>query len=80
VHPPHRHHLVLCDLTPDGFNRTFYDDQHISVIQNHVFAFECPPYRGDNPEAHTLSNPSGSKELILLLVVNKFGETQYGKR
>ena len=67
---------------PDGFHRTFYDDQHISVVHAHdlVFAFECPPYRGDNPEAQSTVNPSGSKELILVLVVNKFGQTQYGKR
>ena len=45
-----------------------------------MFGFECPPYRGDNLEAITNSNPSGSKELILILVINKFGKTQYGKR
>lgn len=70
---------MLCDLAHDGFQRTFYDDQHISVIQSHAFAFECPPFRGDNQEGHAASNPSGSKELILILLVNKFGQTQYGK-
>ena len=45
-----------------------------------MFGFECPPYRGDNLEAVTHTNPSGSKELILILVINKFGKTQYGKR
>jgi ubiquitin C-terminal hydrolase len=77
-----RRHLVLADLHPDGFHRTFYDDQHISVIYSNdlVFAFECPPYRGDNPEALTQTNPSGSKELILILVVNKIGQTHFGRR
>ena len=77
-----RRHLVLADLHPDGFHRTFYDDQHISVIYSNdlVFAFECPPYRGDNPEALTQTNPSGSKELVLILVVNKIGQTHFGRR
>ena len=74
--------MVLTDLLPTGFNRTFYDDQHLSVINSGdlIFAFECPPYRGDNPEAISQVNPSGSKELMLVLVVNKLGLTQYGKR
>ena len=77
-----RYHMVLTDLLPNGFNRTFYDDQHLSVIKSGdmVFGFECPPYRGDNPEAITQANPSGSKELMLMLVVNKLGQTQFGKR
>ncbi len=77
-----RYHLVLVDLLPTGFNRTFYDDQHLSVINSGdlVFGFECPPYRGDNPEAISQANPSGSKELMLVLVVNKIGHTQFGKR
>ena len=77
-----RYHLVLADLLPTGFNRTFYDDQHLSVVTSGdmVFGFECPPYRGDNPEAITQANPSGSKELMLILVVNKLGQTQFGKR
>jgi hypothetical protein len=80
-----RYHLVLTDMHPsgfNGFNRTFYDDQHLSVINSSdvVFGFECPPYRGDNPEAITHANPSGSKELMLILVVNKLGQTQFGKR
>ena len=77
-----RYHLVLCDLNAGGFNRTFYDDQHISVVNSSdlLFGFECPPYRGDNPEAMSHNNPSGSKELMLVLVVNKFGQTNYGKR
>ena len=72
----------MTDLNASGFQRTFYDDQRVSVITSNdlVFGFECPPYRGDNPEAQTPSNPSGSKELMLMLVVNKFGQTQYGKR
>ena len=45
-----------------------------------MFGFECPPYRGDNPEALTQANPSGAKELMLILVVNKLGQTQFGKR
>ena len=82
MHTITRNHLVLTDLTPNGFNRTFYDDQHISVVNSGdlMFGFECPPYRGDNLEAISHANPSGSKELILILVVNKFGKTQYGKR
>lgn len=77
-----RYHLVLTDLNPSGFNHTFYDDQHLSVINSGdmVFGFECPPYRGDNPEALTQANPSGAKELMLILVVNKLGQTQFGKR
>ena len=80
--PSFRHHLVLCDLLQDGFHRTFYDDQHISVIHSNdlVLAFECPPYRGENPDANSHANPSGSKELILVLVVNKFGKAQHGRR
>ena len=45
-----------------------------------MFGFECPPYRGDNPEAISQANPSGSKELMLVLVINKLGLTQFGKR
>ena len=77
-----RQHLVLADLPNDGFHRTFYDDQHISVVHANdlVFAFECPPYKGDNPEAYSHSNPSGGKELLLILVVNKCGQTQLGRR
>ena len=77
----HRDHLVLADLHVDGYHRTFYDDQHISVLHSSdpAFAFECPPYRGDNPEAFSQSNPSGSKELILILVVNKSGQTHFGR-
>ena len=73
---------MLCDVASNGFNQTFYDDQHIAVVNSHdlLFGFECPPYRGDNPEAQTTANPSGSKELVLILVVNKLGQTQYGKR
>ena len=73
---------MLADLLPDGYHRTFYDDQHISVIHTNdlMFAFECPPYKGDNPVAFSQTNPSGSKELILLLVVNKIGQTHFGRR
>jgi hypothetical protein len=78
----HRQHLVLADLSGDGFHRTFYDDQHISVVNpsDVVHAFECPPYRGDNPVAYSQTNPSGSKELLLILVVNKCGQTHFGRR
>lgn len=77
-----RYHLVLADLHSNGFNRTFYDDQHLSAINSGdmIFGFECPPYRGENPEAITQANPSGSKELMLIMVVNKLGQTQFGKR
>ena len=78
----YRQHLVLADLVADGFHRTFYDDQHISVVHGNdlVYAFECPPYKGDNREAYSQVNPAGNKELLLVLVVNKCGQTHFGRR
>ena len=77
-----RHHLVLSELRFDGMMKSIYDDEPISSIQEfqQMYAFEIPPFRGENPEVNTPSNPSGSKETLSIVLVNKFGQTNSGRR
>lgn len=77
-----RHHLVLSELRFDGMMKSVYDDEPLSSIPEYqqMYAFEVPPFRGDNQEVGAQSNPSGSKETLLIVLVNKFGMTSSGRR
>ncbi|XP_078693001.1 ubiquitin carboxyl-terminal hydrolase 31-like [Branchiostoma floridae x Branchiostoma belcheri] len=81
--------LVLTEIYFDGFQRSFSDDQPLSVVHDGdcIYAFEAPLEvtdlsctNDDTPVPATSNSQDPEQEKLLLLVVNKTGAGKQGKR